>query len=105
MCQHLSRLAHPRAEPVLPGSRGCAECLARGDGWVHLRLCLSCGHVGCCDSSPNRHASRHFHTTKHPVVKSFEPGENWAWCFAHEEMVETIPAFPSESPHEHLAPP
>ena len=101
MCSHLKRLAVPRAEPVEPSSRGCQECLARGMQWVHLRLCLSCGHVGCCDNSPGRHATRHFHTTRHPVVKSFEPSESWAWCYVDEELAESIPSFPSESPHEH----
>jgi hypothetical protein len=66
---------------VIPGTGGCAECLASGDDWVHLRLCMACGHVGCCDSSPNRHASRHFAETGHPVMRSFQPGEEWAWCF------------------------
>lgn len=60
---------------------GCEECLATGDTWVHLRLCLTCGHVGCCDSSKNRHATKHFHATSHPIVRSFEPGEDWMWCF------------------------
>jgi hypothetical protein len=61
--------------------------------------------VGCCDSSPNRHATHHFHATDHPVVKSFEPGESWAWCYEDEEMVEAIPALAGESPREHLEPP
>jgi uncharacterized UBP type Zn finger protein len=60
---------------------GCPECVQLGDEWVHLRLCLSCGHVGCCDSSKNRHATRHFHASKHPLIRSIEPGENWVWCF------------------------
>ena len=63
---------------------GCEECLKSGSPWVHLRLCLGCGHVGCCDSSPNKHATGHFKTTAHPVVASFEPGERWAWCYADE---------------------
>ena len=97
MCEHLSKLEAPRSQPVHPSSQGCKECLAKGDAWVHLRLCMSCGHVGCCDSSPNKHATRHFHATKHPVIKSFERGEEWAWCYLHEEMADSIPAFPSES--------
>ena len=105
MCQHLSRFRKPRAEPVTPSAAGCEECLARGDDWVHLRLCMSCGHVGCCDSSPNRHATRHFHATRHPVIKSFEPGEDWAWCYVDEETAESIPSFPSESPHRHYESP
>ncbi len=105
MCHHLSRLAAPRPTPVVPGTPGCEECLERGESWVHLRLCMTCGHVGCCDDSPNRHATRHFHRTKHPVVKSFEPGENWAWCYADGDMVDAIVAFPVESPPEHYASP
>jgi uncharacterized UBP type Zn finger protein len=69
---------------VHPNGRGCEECLATGDRWVHLRVCLACGHVGCCDSSKNRHATRHFRGTGHPVVGSMEPGETWAWCYVHE---------------------
>jgi uncharacterized UBP type Zn finger protein len=66
-------------EPRTPG--GCEECLKSGDRWVHLRICMECGHVGCCDSSPNRHATAHFHAEGHPIVRSFEPGERWAWCY------------------------
>jgi uncharacterized UBP type Zn finger protein len=67
---------------VEPGTReGCEECLKTGDSWVHLRLCLTCGHVGCCDNSKNKHATKHFHATGHPVIKSFEPGEDWTWCY------------------------
>ncbi|MGW3965848.1 ubiquitin carboxyl-terminal hydrolase 14 [Amycolatopsis sp. NPDC005003] len=67
--------------------QGCQECLSTGTSWVHLRLCLTCGHVGCCDSSPMKHASRHAHAIGHPIVRSFEPGENWRWCYAHEAFV------------------
>jgi uncharacterized UBP type Zn finger protein len=66
--------------------QGCAECLATGGAWVHLRLCLTCGHVGCCDSSPGRHATQHFHATTHPVVRSFQPGESWRWCYVDEVL-------------------
>ena len=66
---------------------GCEDCLRIGGVWVHLRLCLSCGHVGCCDSSPNRHARKHAHSARHPVVRSFEPGENWRWCYVDETFV------------------
>jgi uncharacterized UBP type Zn finger protein len=72
---------------VTPSASGCEDCLRAGGSWVHLRLCLSCGHVGCCDSSPNQHATKHFHATKHPIVQSFEPGESWRWCFVHEAEV------------------
>ncbi|MEU6256134.1 UBP-type zinc finger domain-containing protein [Streptomyces sp. NPDC047043] len=74
--------------PVQPQtSEGCQECLLLGSPWVHLRLCLTCGHVGCCDSSPNRHARRHAAADGHPIVASLEPGEDWRWCFAHEAFV------------------
>ena len=69
-------------------AQGCPECIAMGDTWVHLRECLVCGHVGCCDSSKNKHATKHFHTTKHPVMRSVEPGERWGWCYADEVMVD-----------------
>jgi uncharacterized UBP type Zn finger protein len=72
---------------VAPKSDGCEECLAMGDEWVHLRLCLSCGHVGCCDDSKNKHATKHFRKSKHPVVSSLEPGEDWRWCYVDEQFV------------------
>lgn len=75
-CGHLDQL-----RPVHPSSRGCEECVATGDEWVHLRICMTCGHVGCCDSSRNRHATKHHHATGHPVVRSMEPGESWGWCY------------------------
>ncbi|HEX6747282.1 MAG TPA: cation:proton antiporter [Longimicrobium sp.] len=75
-CPHLLQV-----RPVHPGSRGCEECLRTGDDWVHLRICMSCGHVGCCDDSRNRHAAAHFHATAHPVMRSIEPGETWGWCY------------------------
>jgi monovalent cation:H+ antiporter-2, CPA2 family len=73
-----------QAREVLPGSRGCEECLRTGDTWVHLRICMTCGHVGCCDSSKNKHASRHARRSAHPIIRSWEPGEDWAWCFVDE---------------------
>jgi uncharacterized UBP type Zn finger protein len=90
---------------MTPRTHGCEECLELGSKWVHLRLCLACGHVGCCDNSPNRHATRHFHATSHPVIKSFEPGEDWAYCYAHDDMVDEIPAFSVESPSMHYSAP
>jgi len=69
---------------VTPSGIGCKECLETGDTWVHLRECLICGHVGCCESSKNKHATQHFHLTKHPIMQSFEPGENWRWCYVDE---------------------
>jgi len=62
----------------------CEECVKLGDRWVHLRLCLECGHVGCCDSSKNKHATKHFHHTNHPLMRSIEPGESWVWCFVDQ---------------------
>jgi uncharacterized UBP type Zn finger protein len=79
-CTHLEQAGDP--QPRTPN--GCEECLKTGSAWVHLRLCLDCGHVGCCDSSPNRHATKHFHATKHPVIQSFQPGERWRWCYVDE---------------------
>jgi len=82
-CPHVAAI-----RPVVPTPpNGCAECLAIGSVWVHLRLCLTCGHVGCCDSSPNRHARRHAHATAHPIVRSYEPGEDWRWCYVDETFV------------------
>jgi hypothetical protein len=73
--------------PVKPRSNGCEECLRLGTPWVHLRLCLTCGQVGCCDSSPMRHAHGHAAETGHVVVRSLEPGENWRWCYADQQFV------------------
>ncbi|MBV8202947.1 MAG: UBP-type zinc finger domain-containing protein [Acidobacteria bacterium] len=84
-CTHIDQI-----RDVTPSGAGCKECLETGGHWVHLRLCLSCGHVGCCDSSPGRHATKHFHASRHPIVRSFEPGEDWAWCYVDE--VELLPA-------------
>ncbi|MGH3647539.1 MAG: UBP-type zinc finger domain-containing protein [Micromonosporaceae bacterium] len=72
---------------VAATSDGCADCMALGrEDWVHLRLCLSCGHVGCCDSSPHKHATAHFHADRHPVMRSYEPGETWRWCYVHQQI-------------------
>lgn len=78
---------HVPSEPAAPTSAVCEACVARGDSWVHLRLCLHCGHVGCCDSSKNRHASRHSAGAGHPVIQSIEPGEDWRWCNVHGRQV------------------
>jgi hypothetical protein len=86
-CKHLSEVRD--VAPRTP--EGCEECLALGSDWVHLRLCLVCGHVGCCDQSPHRHATAHFHRSQHPVMKSFEPGEDWGWCYVDEVMFEPAP--------------
>lgn len=76
-------------ERVDPSSKaGCSECLRTGGTWMHLRLCLSCGEVGCCDSSPNQHASKHAVADQHPIAGSYEPGEDWAWCYTDEVMLD-----------------
>ena len=77
-----------KAHNVKPNSQGCEECLKMGDDWVHLRLCLTCGHVGCCDSSKNKHATKHFHASNHPIIQSFQPGEDWGWCYIDQVMLE-----------------
>jgi hypothetical protein len=85
-CQHIQAAVLP---PGPDGStvEGCPDCLAQGfHDWVHLRQCLECGHVGCCDSSPRRHATGHFNLTGHPVMRSLEPGETWKWCFVDETI-------------------
>jgi hypothetical protein len=86
-CKHLDQV-----HDVKPGTpNGCEECLATGGRWVHLRLCLTCGHVGCCDNSPGKHATKHFHGTRHALIKSFEPGEDWGWCYVDELFIEPAP--------------
>ena len=69
---------------VTPSALGCEECLKIDSIWVHLRLCRTCGHVGCCDSSPNRHATKHFHATGHPMIEGYDPPEGWGWCYVDE---------------------
>ena len=78
-CTHIDQI-----RDVSPEANGCVDCLAIGDRWVHLRLCMICGYVGCCDSSKNKHASAHATSTDHPIVQSFEPGEDWFWCYIDE---------------------
>lgn len=85
-CEHISAIL-----PVKPSADGCEDCLKTGDSWVHLRLCESCGHVGCCDSSPNRHATKHYGSTRHPIIKSQEPGEEWGYCYVDEMFYEMLP--------------
>ena len=92
-CTHLDDIGG-----VAPSTaEGCEDCLAMGGRWVHLRVCQTCGHVGCCDSSPNRHATAHFHATSHPLVRSFEPGEDWWWCYVDELLFDVEGAPPSPS--------
>jgi uncharacterized UBP type Zn finger protein len=80
VCAHLDTVQHELPERVA----GCEECMKIGASWVHLRLCRECGKIGCCDDSPNRHATAHFHETEHPIVRSAEPGEEWSWCYVDE---------------------
>lgn len=81
-CTHTDQI-----RDVQPNSEGCEDCLKIGGWWVHLRMCRTCGHVGCCDSSPNKHATKHFHATNHPIVRSAEPGESWSYCYIDDVMV------------------
>jgi uncharacterized UBP type Zn finger protein len=82
-CTHLGAI-----RDVKTRTKGCEECLKVGDTWVHLRLCLVCGHVGCCDSSKNKHATKHFRGTGHPIMRSAQPGETWGWCYVDEVELE-----------------
>jgi hypothetical protein len=92
-CTHLDQV-----ESVTPSGDGCEDCLAAGrHDWVHLRLCQTCGHVGCCDNSPGKHATGHFHGVGHPIIRSYEPRENWWWCYVDELAFDVAgaPAAPS----------
>jgi Zn-finger in ubiquitin-hydrolases and other protein len=91
-CTHLDAIVD-----VEPSGTGCVECLRDGTRWVHLRRCTRCGHVGCCDNSPGRHATAHFHEIGHPLIQSFEPGEDWYWCYVDELAFEDEAAPPSPS--------
>ena len=92
-CSHLDAIEVAELPEPVPG---CEECLKTGDTWMHLRMCLTCGNVGCCDASPNRHARAHSEESGHPLMRSAEPGEDWAWCFVDEVPVvldeRTLPA-------------
>jgi uncharacterized UBP type Zn finger protein len=81
LCSHLDLIA---VHELPPSVDGCEDCLRMGGKWLHLRICLSCGHVGCCDDSPNRHATAHADATSHPIIHSLEPGEDWSWCYVDE---------------------
>jgi uncharacterized UBP type Zn finger protein len=94
-CSHLGQLD---GYDVTPSGGGCEDCLRSGDRWVHLRLCMTCGHVGCCDSSLNHHATAHFRETGHPIVRSYEPGEDWWWCYADAVMLD-VPGAPRAPSH------
>ncbi|GAB3238762.1 UBP-type zinc finger domain-containing protein [Kineosporia babensis] len=82
-CTHLDTI-----HDVTPSAAGCEDCLKVNGTWVHLRLCRECGHMGCCDSSPAKHATAHFHEKNHPIVQSAEPGESWLWCYPDEVAFE-----------------
>jgi uncharacterized UBP type Zn finger protein len=82
-CNHLDTI-----RVVEPSANGCEECLKMGDDWVHLRLCRTCGHVGCCDQSKNKHATKHFNATKHPIIEGWDPPEGWGWCYIDEVMFD-----------------
>lgn len=86
-CEHVSSIVN-----VSPSADGCEDCLKIGGEWVHLRICQNCGHVGCCDNSPNRHATGHYHSSRHPVIRSFEPGEQWGYCYPDDTFYEALPA-------------
>ena len=88
-CSHLDQVAD-----VAPSSEGCEDCLRMGGQWVHLRMCMSCGHVGCCDNSPNRHATAHFNSGHHPIIQSYEPGEDWWFCYV-DDLAFTVDGAPS----------
>jgi uncharacterized UBP type Zn finger protein len=82
-CGHISTI-----HDVVPSADGCEDCLKIGDVWVHLRLCLTCGYVGCCDNSKNKHATRHHHETHHPMIVSYEEGEDWLWCYVDKVSIQ-----------------
>ena len=84
-CEHI-----PATQPELPAQPRCDACVAMGDTWMHLRMCLHCGSIGCCDDSKNRHARKHAGAESHPIVRSFEPGERWVYCFVDDEVVGEI---------------
>jgi len=84
LCEHVNQVDLGKNEG---NTKGCEECEKIGSDWVHLRLCLTCGHVGCCDSSPNKHGTKHFQDTKHPMIKSYEPGESWKWCYFDQVFI------------------
>jgi uncharacterized UBP type Zn finger protein len=84
-CTHLKMVN----QKIHAKTQGCEECLKMDSSWVHLRLCLTCGHVGCCDDSINKHGTRHFHATNHPIIRSFESGEDWEWCFVDNMLLQS----------------
>ncbi|MFJ9845914.1 UBP-type zinc finger domain-containing protein [Kitasatospora sp. NPDC101155] len=87
-CSHLDTITVEPAGPAEPAV--CQQCLEADAVWVHLRRCLTCGHIGCCDSSTNKHASRHYEATGHPLIASHEPGESWLWCFPDRLFLDSV---------------
>ena len=83
---------------VTPSALGCEECLKTGSPWVHLRLCRTCGHVGCCDDSPNRRATAHFHATQHPIIEGYDPPEGWGWCYIDDDFIDLPDQTPQVGP-------
>ena len=94
-CDHVDQVRE-----VTPSADGCEDLLRTGGQWVHLRLCMICGHVGCCDNSPHKHATAHFRKTGHPIIRSFEPGEDWGWCYVDELWLEAS-SWPVRGPIAH----
>ena len=92
-CAHLGSV---KVTQLPESSDGCEDCLREGTLWVHLRICLECGHVGCCDNSPERHATRHFESDGHPLIRSLEPGEEWSWCYV-DDFAMLIPEVKGET--------
>ncbi len=88
-CDHLNQIKITAKPDEV---KGCDECLQTGSSWVELRMCLTCGHVGCCDSSKPQHARKHYETTQHPIIQSVEPGQKWGWCYLDEEYLKELPA-------------
>ncbi|HZV72749.1 MAG TPA: UBP-type zinc finger domain-containing protein [Conexibacter sp.] len=86
-CTHLDQVQVLEPPAAVPG---CPQCLAVGDTWVHLRMCQTCGQIGCCDNSPNRHATAHYEATGHPILRSIEPGEDWSWCYEDQLMFRLV---------------
>ena len=86
-CRHLGEFRFTETDTHV-----CEDCAKIGDTWVHLRMCLECGHVGCCDSSKNKHATKHFHRTQHPLVRSIEPDETWIWCYIDQIIAGELAA-------------
>jgi len=93
VCTHTRQI-----RDVIPSALGCEECLKIGSPWVHLRLCRTCGHVGCCDSSPNQHATKYFYATAHPIIEGYDPPEGWGWCYVDQQFVELGGRTPHNGP-------